>query len=1125
MNIKSILLLIIEILFITSAKCSISNGNYENENPGIYFNRGTELLNKKNYIESIKNFEIAKNIIIRIAGEKDANVASCYNNIGIAYKSLRDREKAFNYFEKSIRIKESLGSQDVSIANSLDNIGQLYAEQHSYADAIQIFQQALTIRVEKLGYNNPATVDTIEELAKSYRAIGNYEEAYKKYETIFKINHDYMINDKQQYIKAIIGMINSNWALGNEKNNEELLKIALLQIEKDNENEATAEHLNNLSICFDGNIKKDLLTKASSIFKKIHPNDISAAEINDILFRVNENKEISINDAENLEKYISNGNAVYNCKYYEILSQMYYVLNNKDKSIYFAKKYKDALNDLLQEYMSISDKDRLSWGKLNISYDVPTLVFNDIEIGDCIVKWKGVVNDSILEDHRNKDKISLDIRNKITKLKDEFFKQKLSIECNNTKLNDIQLEINRLESLNAYSYRLKKRLKSNFNCNSVAESLSPNESVVDFITYRDPVSKLLYYGCLIINKSGKTSFIRMLDTKTIDMLVCNIRKSIVQEDKISFEYNSTKLFTALWSLIAQAIPNETQTIYISPEGQLNFLPFGVLMDEKMKFLSEKYNIYYLGSAADLLKPSTNSHKKTAILFANPKYQSDLISAIKYGDQKSNNKIKTNSFSGISFTDIPGTENEAKILADLLKKETWSVSEFYQADAKKEYLLKLNKPEILHLATHGFFLNNINSSPNLPDARGMKISSNANESSINSAFGNIDIDSMRASGLALSGAQSTIDYWLKGKVIDAENDGILTADDIASLDLDGTWLATLSACDTGVGEAKSGEGVFGLRRAFMIAGAQNLLMTLWPVSDEVTPKIMADFYKEALATHDAAGSLARVQREWLVKLRKEKGLMAAVRDVGPFAMVVMANPNARPPSHSNPEESPTPAAEATPRPVVAPGVSDSQSPPVASSIPEQKEQNKSQDIIPSATTASTPGVQSGDRRVLEFNEALAKADAGDAYAQGVVSIYYGLGYKTPKDVARAASYALKSAAQGNPLGIYRVGAMRSEGEGMQKNSDQGRTLKRKAFDGLNAMTGDPYALNILGIMSYSGEVIPQDTTEALQLYKQSADLGYAPAQYNYASLILNGGVAGDAEEATAYKGKAAAQNYP
>jgi hypothetical protein len=96
----------------------------------------------------------------------------------------------------------------------------------------------------------------------------------------------------------------------------------------------------------------------------------------------------------------------------------------------------------------------------------------------------------------------------------------------------------------------------------------------------------------------------------------------------------------------------------------------------------------------------------------------------------------------------------------------------------------------------------------------------------------------------------------------------------------------------VGAARSGEGVFGLRRAFMIAGAENLLMTLWPVADETTAKIMADFYKEAFATGDVAGSLAKVQRDWLVKIRNERGLLSAIREAGPFAMVVMTNPNGK-----------------------------------------------------------------------------------------------------------------------------------------------------------------------------------------------------------------------------------------
>jgi CHAT domain-containing protein len=187
--------------------------------------------------------------------------------------------------------------------------------------------------------------------------------------------------------------------------------------------------------------------------------------------------------------------------------------------------------------------------------------------------------------------------------------------------------------------------------------------------------------------------------------------------------------------------------------------------------------------------------------------------------------------------------------------------------------------------------------------------------------------MRQSGVALTGGQSTLQAWGRGEFPDPSNDGILTAEEVAGLDLDGTWLVTLSACETGVGQVQSGEGVFGLRRAFMMAGAQNLLMTLWPVSDETTPKIMADFYREALKTGDAAGSLAKVQRDWLVKLRNEKGLLAAVRDAGPFAMVVMANPNlgkTAPASQPVAQPSPvsteaTPAAQPSPSPTPAQAV--------------------------------------------------------------------------------------------------------------------------------------------------------------------------------------------------------------
>src|SRR5271166_606778 len=147
--------------------------------------------------------------------------------------------------------------------------------------------------------------------------------------------------------------------------------------------------------------------------------------------------------------------------------------------------------------------------------------------------------------------------------------------------------------------------------------------------------------------------------------------------------------------------------------------------------------------------------------------------------------------------------------------------------------------------------------------------------------------MHRSGLALAGAQTTIEAWKHEEVPPVENDGILTAEDVSTLDLQGTWLVTLSACDTGSGEAR--EGVMGLRRGFIQAGAQNLLMTLWPISDEVTVRIMSDFYEAAHNSGNAPEALAQVQRNWLVKLRTDKGLAQAVNLAGPFIISSQGKP--------------------------------------------------------------------------------------------------------------------------------------------------------------------------------------------------------------------------------------------
>jgi TPR repeat protein len=166
------------------------------------------------------------------------------------------------------------------------------------------------------------------------------------------------------------------------------------------------------------------------------------------------------------------------------------------------------------------------------------------------------------------------------------------------------------------------------------------------------------------------------------------------------------------------------------------------------------------------------------------------------------------------------------------------------------------------------------------------------------------------------------------------------------------------------------------------------------------------------------------------------------------------------------------------------------------------------------------------KVLTLNAAFEKANAGDAYAQAVLSFYYGLGYKTEKNTELSAEYAMKSASQGHPLGVYRLGTMRQTGEGMEKNEAQGQALKAKAFDGLNNMGGDPYAITALGVMLFRGEGVARNRSEAARLYRLAADMGYAPAQFNYSACLMAGqGVQKNPEAAQAYWRAAFNQSYP
>jgi CHAT domain-containing protein len=226
---------------------------------------------------------------------------------------------------------------------------------------------------------------------------------------------------------------------------------------------------------------------------------------------------------------------------------------------------------------------------------------------------------------------------------------------------------------------------------------------------------------------------------------------------------------------------------------------------------------------------------------------------------------------MSFAPLPGAEREANFLKSEAKGLGFSKAAVWTGrDASKAQLNQVRSPEVLHLATHSFMLPEITTGQTAA-GRGINGTIIAAER----------VSPMLRCGLVLAGAQRTLNAWSRGDFVAATNDGIFTAEEIAAMDLRHTRLAVLSSCDSGGGVARAGEGVFGLRRGFIQAGAENLVLTLWPVDDEKTAEFMVDFYRTARQLDSYLQALPEAQRLWLRQLRERSGIAEAVRLAGAF----------------------------------------------------------------------------------------------------------------------------------------------------------------------------------------------------------------------------------------------------
>jgi CHAT domain-containing protein len=328
------------------------------------------------------------------------------------------------------------------------------------------------------------------------------------------------------------------------------------------------------------------------------------------------------------------------------------------------------------------------------------------------------------------------------------------------------------------------------------------------------------YVAYVIRSSGVPTGLDLGPAAAIDSAIGSFRQALRDPKRADV----SRLSRAVAKLVLEPIRaafGEASRLLISPDGDLNLIPFEALVDSAGRFAVERYSIGYLSSGRDLLRMQVPRESRGGpVVLADPQFGVFQAAGVERKASRPastarNRSVTTGTeLSGLYFAPLAGTAQEASAIRALFPEVTLLT----RREATKSALVRLNAPSILHIASHGFFLRDAAGAPADADA--------ARGTTANAALTN----PLLRSGIALAGANED------------KSTSVLTALEASNLNLWGTKLVALSACDTGVGQVRNGEGVYGLRRSFFLAGAETLVMSLWPISDYVTREMMTGYYR-------------------------------------------------------------------------------------------------------------------------------------------------------------------------------------------------------------------------------------------------------------------------------------------
>ena len=812
------------------------------------------------YAEAEPLYQRALDIFEKALGKDHPDTAECLSNLAGPYFLQGKYADAEPLFKRALDIKEkALGKDHLDTARSLNNLAVLYREQGRYAEAEPLFRRALATQEKTLGKDHPSIARSLNNLASLYSLQGKYVEAEPLYRRALVIRETALGKDHPETAQSINNLAELYHLQGKRAEAEPLCKRALDIFEKalGKDHPDTADSLDNLGLLYQEQGKyaeaESLHQRALDIFEKAlgkdHP---STTDSLNNLARLYTSK----GDFAQAVKFQSRANAAG-----ERNIALNLAIGSEREKLDYLALFSRQTDFTLSLHSQAASNDSQA---LNLAFT--TLLRRKGRGLDAMtntiaaLRRHATPENQILFDQlaQARSQLAAFTLRKVDSAKpDEYHAQ----------LKPLEERVEELEA--ALSERSAEFCSQSqpVTIAAVQAALPAGSALIEFAVYtpqdlRTRNNKPPRYLAYLLASEGQPRWIGLGEAAPIDKAVMAWRKALRDPQRADVKRLACAVYEKILRpvrALLSGMPGQTRQLLVAPDGSLNLIPLAALVDEENRYLIERYTISYLTSGRDLLRLHTSPPSKSApLVIANPSFgRIETIAA--QGDQDSGKSQMDSQAWGqidptvIFFQSLPGTEREALAIKSVLP----GASVLLRKQATETALKQAKAPSVLHIATHGFFL----SDEAAPAAETHGISDdNPLRLPIQLSKWTAKIDNpLLRSGLALAGANEHRS---------GDDDGVLTSMEAASLDLWGTRLVVLSGCDTGVGEIKNGEGVYGLRRALVLAGSETQVISLWPVSDNEAHSLMAGYYRRLLNGEGRGESLRQIQLEMLkdAKLR-------------------------------------------------------------------------------------------------------------------------------------------------------------------------------------------------------------------------------------------------------------------